>query len=142
MIKLFFASCLFVFTTAIVVSCSNDTDQNILEEAAVIEIMERGDWQVTVFNDKGSDQLSQFKDYTFSFSKGVITAEKDGSIIKGNYVSKLDSGKNKLVFDFERKSSFDEISEDWLVSVAKADKIELNRSGKDKDQRQLTFQKK
>ena len=103
-----------------------------------------GTWRVTLFQEDGSNQTSNFNGYNFSInSNGTIVAVNGSTTKNGNWSTYSDSGSTKFDIVFlDSNGPFEEISEDWRVLSSTASKLELKHvSGGDGSIDLLTFEK-
>jgi len=126
--------------------CSKDekTIGTSITAAQVNTLIVDGTWDVSLYNEAGIDETSDFSGYTFDFNA-------DGSLIvtgpeskTGTWNSTTDSGKVKIPIAFatETDGPFESISDDWFVLTATNQKIELKHiSGGDGSEDFLTFEK-
>jgi hypothetical protein len=103
-----------------------------------------GTWRVTLYNEDGSIQTSNFSGYAFTFaSGGALTAVNGSTTQSGVWSTYSDSGSTKMELLFSATNgSFESISEDWNVLSTSASKIQLKHiSGGDGSIDLLTFEK-
>ncbi len=138
------AALLLVFFT----SCSKD-DKTVatgITAAQVNNNTATGNWQVTLYNENGSVDTSDFSGYAFVFNAdGTLVATNTPTVKNGTWVAAPDSGAVKFTIDFtatEADGPFESISEDWTVLNSSTTKIELKHvSGGDGSIDLLTFEK-
>ena len=128
-------------------SCSKD-DKVVakgITAAQVNTIITQGTWNVTLYNESGNIDTSDFTGYSFVFnSNGTLVATNTPTIKDGTWNSTTDSGSVKIPIDFplETSGSFKSISEDWIVLTVIDSKIELKHtSSEDGSIDLLTFEK-
>ncbi len=133
------------FTFSIMsLSCNKDDDNIVVTPtpSAVTSTITQGAWRVTVYTDKGVNQLSWFSDYSFTFSNGTVKAVKTGSTVTGTYAAGNDDSKVKFILNFGSVSLFNELNEDWLVLEQTVTKLRLQHvSGGNGGTSVLTFEK-
>ncbi len=141
----FLTMVLFVITST--VSCSKD-DKTIAQgitAAQVNNIITVGTWNVTLYEEAGTVETTDFTGYSFVFDeKGPLVATNTPTIKEGTWNSTTDSGFVKIPIDFplEKSGSFKSISEDWIVLTVIDSKIELKHtSSEDGSIDFLTFEK-
>src|SRR5688572_11568646 len=78
--------------------------------------LERGDWKVTFYEDKGNNETSHFTGYIFDFTTdGNVIATKGSVTTTGTWSIGLDDGENKLYLDFGPPSPLNELNDDWHI---------------------------
>jgi hypothetical protein len=139
---------LFLFViTSITINCSKDdkTSSPGITVAQVNTIITEGTWDVSLYNEAGSIQTSDFSGYSFAFnSNGTLLANAAGTSKTGTWSSTTDSGSVKIPIAFpdETNEPFKSITDDWLVLTATNIKVELKHvSGEDGSIDLLTFEK-
>jgi len=122
--------CFMLVSLLFIGSCSKD-DANMESPGAISPDLP-GNWMIHYFF-KVTDQTSNYVDYTFTFnSNGSFTATKSGAINNGTWKEEVDSGKRKLILDFEASvtdSALRELEEDWIVVSAGTTIINLEDNG-------------
>ena len=122
--------CFMLVSLLMIGSCSKD-DANMESPGAISPDLP-GNWMIHYFF-KVTDQTSNYVDYTFTFnSNGSFTATKSGAINNGTWKEEVDSGKRKLILDFEASvtdSALRELEEDWIVVSAGTTLINLEDNG-------------
>jgi hypothetical protein len=138
--------CLFMLNVAS--TCSSDDDDNSNgnspSTSTVTDNTTSGTWRVTLFQEDGSNQTSNFNGYNFSInSNGTIVAVNGSTTKNGNWSTYSDSGSTKFDIVFlDNNGPFEEISEDWRVLSSTTSKLELKHtSGGDGSVDFLTFEK-
>lgn len=127
--------------------CSSDddnSDDNSPSTSNVNTNVTSGTWRVTLFQEDGTNQTSNFNGYDFSInSNGTIVAVNGSTTKNGNWSTYSDSGTTKFDIVFlDNNGPFEEISEDWRVLSSSASKLELKHvSGGDGSIDLLTFEK-
>jgi hypothetical protein len=128
-------------------SCSKD-DKTIAQgitAAQVNNIITVGTWNVTLYDEAGTIETTDFTGYSFVFNvKGTLVATNTPTIKEGTWNSTTESGYVKIPINFveETKGSFKSISEDWIVLTVVDSKIELKHtSSEDGSIDLLTFEK-
>jgi hypothetical protein len=139
-------SAITLFFATVILSCSKDdkTTATGITAAQVNTLITDGTWDVSLYNEGGIDQTSDFSGYLFAFNA-------DGSLLAtgpaektGTWNSTTESGKVKIpiLFETETEGPFESISDDWFVLTATNQKIELEHiSGGDGSIDHLTFEK-
>ncbi len=140
-------SALFFLAIILIISCSKD-DKTIAQgitAAQVNNIITVGTWNVTLYDEAGTIETTDFTGYSFVFNAdGTLVATNTPTIKNGTWNSTTDSGFVKIPIDFveETKGSFKSISEDWIVLTVVDSKIELKHTGsEDGSIDLLTFEK-
>lgn len=128
--------------------CSSDDDNSTSDNSSsptqVQNNISSGTWRVTLYNENGSVQTSNFNGYNFSFNSDTSLSATNGSTTQtGDWSTYSDSGYTKMDISFTATSGhFESISEDWRVLSSTASKIELKHiSGGDGSIDLLTFEK-
>lgn len=127
--------------------CSSDddsSDDNSPSTSNVNTNVTSGTWRVTLFQEDGTNQTSNFNGYDFSInSNGTIVAVNGSTTKNGNWSTYSDSGTTKFDIVFlDNNGPFEEISEDWRVLASTTTKLELKHvSGGDGSVDLLTFEK-
>lgn len=90
-----------------------------------------GSWKVSSYVDKDRDRTSYYSGFGFVFNtNGTISVTTTSGTVTGNWSSIIDSGKNKMIFQFPVTARLDELNDDWEVISQTANKLELrNVSG-------------
>lgn len=115
--KVFFLS---LFSTLVLFACSSD---DTLENRDLSDKT----WVVTQSTKEGEDLTSYFANYRFQFTaEGILTATSGGTVIKGTWSRLNDSGKTKLIIQFDNPDFFREISEDWVIVKETNDVLQLS----------------
>ena len=136
-----------VFMLNVASMCSSDDNSSSASTTTtqVQNAATSGTWHVTLYNEDGSVQTSDYSGYNFSFnSDGSLAAVKSGSTTQtGTWNTLSDSGSVKMNIGFTAPDGpFESISEDWRVLSASTSKIELKHtSGGDGSIDLLTFEK-
>ena len=107
------------------------------------EVLSSGSWVVSNYTEDNIDKTSYFSGYSLTFNDDAsVKAEKNDVTVYGSWQEVVDSGKRKLVFDFEETQPFDELTDDWEIAEITAIKIKLNNvSGGDGSLSELILQK-
>ena len=138
---------LFFIAIIFIISCTKD-DKTIAQgitAAQVNNIITVGTWNVTLYDEAGTIETTDFTGYSFVFDvKGTLVATNTPTIKEGTWNSTAESGFVKIPIDFplETSGSFKSISEDWIVLTVIDSKIELKHtSSEDGSIDFLTFEK-
>lgn len=144
----------FLFILSVVSSCSDEDDNssinNSVDPTPVINTVNNGTWRVTLYNDSGTVETSNFTGYNFTFGAGnVLTAVNGGTTVTGTWSvtsdnSHDDSLTNDLDFNiaFATPVNFADLTDDWNIISYTATKIELiHVSGGGGGTDYLTFEK-
>jgi uncharacterized protein YxeA len=120
-----------------------ESDDPIAVSNSSSETIQQGNWKISYFNEKGKDETSDFKNYTFTFnSNGTAAASYNNQVINGTWKIVIDSGKNKFYLDFGIINPFEELNEDWIILEKTDVKIKLtHQSGGNGGVSYLTFEK-
>lgn len=129
-------------------SCSEDDDSSAapgITAAQVNTLIVDGNWRVTLYDESGVNQTSDYSGYSFDFNAdGSVVATSGGTIKTGTWTTTPDSGSIKMpiLFPLETDGPFESISEDWRVLTVNNTKLELEHiSGGDGSIDLLTFEK-
>ena len=136
-----------VFMLNVASMCSSDDDSSSSSSSSPTQVntnVTNGTWRVTLYNEEGNIQTSNFSGYGFTFaSEGALTAVNGSTTQSGIWSTYTDSGSTKMELLFNATNgSFESISEDWNVLSSSATKIQLKHiSGGDGSIDFLTFEK-
>jgi hypothetical protein len=139
-------SVIFLSVVFLSVGCTKD-DKTVAQGITASEvnsIIIEGTWNVTLHNEAGTDNTSDFSGAIFDFnSEGplLVTGTFDKN---GTWNSTTDSGLVKITIAFlkETKGALASISKDWFVLNASNAKIELKHvSSEDESISLLTIEK-
>ena len=137
--------CLFMLNVASMCSSDDDSsDDNSPSTSNVNTNVTSGTWRVTLFQEDGTNQTSNFNGYNFSInSNGTMVAVNGSTTKNGTWSTYSDSGSTKFGITFpDANGPFEEITEDWRVLTSSASKLELKHiSGGDGSIDLLTFEK-
>lgn len=140
-----------IFCFMIIVSCSNDDDNNnpVLQNQIQVNA-QTGTWRITSFIDSGTDETNHFTGYTFTFnSNGVLNANNGTNNYDGTWsVTTSNSGDDDSLSDldfninFNLTNDFQDLNDDWDFVSQSSTKIELiDVSGGNGGTDYLTFEK-
>lgn len=146
-----FLSLIFVFNVASM--CSDDDNSNTAADPSpVINTVTSGTWRITLFEDSGVNETTNYSNYIFTFNtNGVLTAANSTSfngtwsVTSSN--SNDDNPDNDLDFNIAfvapAPNSFtDDLTDDWDVISHTANRIQLvDVSGGNGGTDYLTFEK-
>ena len=109
----------------LVLSCSNDEDDNPLDPMQAIPEIEnnviQGDWIISSYVDSGVDETSDYNGYTFTFtSDGVVSASSAAEMLTGAWTVDHDDSSDSdvdftLFFGVPDTHDFDDLNDDWDV---------------------------
>nr|WP_315148157.1 hypothetical protein [uncultured Flavobacterium sp.] len=132
-------------------SCSNDnSSSNSVDPTPVINIVKKGTWRITFYEDSGVIETSNFTGYNFTFgSSNVLTATNGVNTYLGTWsVTSDDSGDDSPSDDldfniaFASPPNFEELTEDWNILEKTDSKIKLvHISGGSGGTDYITFEK-
>lgn len=127
-------------------SCSSDDDSgnaNTSEFEQIKTTLPQGEWEISTFNDKGSDKTETFESFKFTFNKdGSVEAQNDLLTEVGTWNYDNTSGKTeKLVLKFGKLNPFNEITDDWDIISVTNSKVELSDEDGKGEIKLLTFTK-
>lgn len=131
-----------LLSSLFLISCQRNNSAD-LTQIQVTTTIQSGTWKVTLFNDNGIDETSNFNGFSFTFNaNGTATATRNSLVTDGSWVSGTDDSKVKLILDFGVASPLDELNEDWRVLERTDTRIKLtNISGGNGGTDFLTFEK-
>lgn len=142
---------LFMLNVASMCSNDDDTQQNSsVDPTPVINTVNTGTWRVTLYNDSGVNQTSNFAGYAFTFaSANVLSASNGSNTYTGTWSvtsdnSLDDSPTNDLDFNlaFASPANFASLTDDWNIISYTATKVELiHVSGGNGGTDYITFEK-
>lgn len=106
-------------------SCNKDDD-----EPSTNNVIQQGKWKVSLFVDSGTDKISYFSGYEFTFTdNGVVTAVKAGSpTVTGSWSTRTEDDQNKMIFNFGSTLMFNDLNEDWRVVERNTSRIRLEHT--------------
>ena len=134
-------SSILMLSIFLMTSCEKDDNPNS-GSTNITNIINQGNWRITLYNDSGTDELYHFTGYTFTFSNGTITAVRNTTTVTGTYSTLFDDSKNKLLLNFGSTVPFDELNDDWHIIEETSTKIRLQDvSGGSGGTDLLTFEK-
>ena len=124
-------------------SCDLNDDSVMPQLDTSMEVLSSGSWVVSNFSEENIDKTSYFSGYSLTFNDDAsVNAVKNGVTINGSWQEVVDSGKRKLVFDFDEIQPFNELTDDWEIVEITASIIKLsNISGGDGSLSELILQK-
>lgn len=112
---------LFVFA----ISCKKDNNGPGPSQSLSSTILQ-GNWRITYFNDSGNDETSQFSAYSFQFNgDGTVIASKNNDTKTGTWTEGSDNSQSKLILNFGNNPPFDDLNEDWHVTMQNESMIKL-----------------
>jgi len=130
-----------MLTIFLMTSCEKDDNPNA-GSTNITNIINKGNWRITLYNDSGTDELYHFTGYTFTFSNGTITAVRNTTTVTGTYSTLFDDSKNKFLLNFGSTVPFDDLNDDWHIIEETSTKIRLQDvSGGSGGTDLLTFEK-
>lgn len=133
--------------------CSNDDNSNSSssqDPTPVINTANQGTWRVTLFDDSGNIETSNFTGYNFTFGgSNVLTATNGTNTYTGTWsVTSDDSGDDSPSSDldfniaFSSPANFTDLTEDWNIISYTSTRIQLiHVSGGNGGTDYLTFEK-
>ena len=116
----------------------------------VINSVNNGNWRVTLYDDSGTNETTNFTNYNFTFGpNNVLTASNTTNTYTGTWSvtsdnSGDDSPNNDLDFNiaFSSPSNFLDLTDDWNIISYTSTKIQLvHVSGGNGGTDYLTFEK-
>lgn len=116
------------------VSCETsddeDTENTDISVTDIKAAVTSGTWIVTLFEEDGVDETSDFSGFSFTFNtEGVLRADSGDNSISGAWSISSDDEDSKEDIDFNiffsSPANFAELSEDWDIVSYSATRIEL-----------------
>ncbi len=103
-------------------ACNKNDDGNStsVSTTAVSSTVTSGTWRVTLFNDNGIDETSNFSGFNFTFaSSGTVAAANSLLAVSGTWSTSVSDSKVKLILNFPAPSvsAFLDLNEDWHVTA-------------------------
>jgi hypothetical protein len=127
---------MFLFMVAIVSSCTDEDDSSVIDSVdptPVINVVNNGTWRVTLYEDSGTNETSNFSGFNFSFGAGNILSATNGtntylgtwSVTSDNSLD--DSPSSDLDFNiaFSAPANFAELTDDWNIISYTTTKVQL-----------------
>ena len=140
-----------VFVLNVASMCSDDNDSTTTADStSVINAVTFGTWRITLYEDNGVDETTNYSNYNFTFnSNGVLTAANTTSyngtwsVIADNSADDNPDNDFDISFTTPAPISFtDDLTDDWEIVSYTATKIELiDISGGNVGTDYLTFEK-
>lgn len=142
--------------TLLTTGCSSDDEGPNIDNTAriqeIVTIAESGSWTITYYYDTDQEETSNYNGYQFLFNNdGTITATSTIGNVTGTWSVSDDSNSSDrsssdsdIDFNiaFTSPPDFEELSDDWDIVSATANKIELiDISGGNGGTDYLTFEK-
>ena len=130
MVKRIIFAPILALTFILAFSCSNDEDDHSIDpEHAIPEIetnVVQGDWIISSYVDSGTDETSDYDDFTFTFTPdGVVSASSSTEMLTGAWNVEHDDSSNDdspdndvdftLFFGVADSHAFDDLNDDWYV---------------------------
>ena len=128
--KKIFYGCLGILSLSLLLSCSNDEDDNPLDPVQAVSDIQssvvEGDWMISSYVDSGVDETSDYSAFTFTFTgDGVVTASSEAEMLTGAWTVDHDDSSNDdssdsdvdftLLFGVPDTHDFDDLNDDWDV---------------------------
>lgn len=117
--------CLGIVSLSLVLSCSNDEDDNPLDPVEAVGDIQtnvvQGDWMISSYVDSGVDETSDYDGFTFTFtSDGVVSASSSAEMLTGAWTVDEDDSSDSdvdftLFFGVADTHDFDDLNDDWDV---------------------------
>lgn len=135
--------CVYACCLALLVASCKKDDNSPGTAGTVSTTISSGAWKITHYLERDVDHTADFAGYTFTFSSNAaVTAIKAGNTVNGTWSAGNDDSRVKFILHFNAPGSFEEISEDWLVTERTNNKLRLKHtSGGDGHTDFLTFER-
>ncbi len=118
---------------------NNETVNNFIEDFT------NGVWYVTLFEDNGDDETSDYNGFEFSFqTNGMATGVNGNTTIEGFWTVQEMNGTLNVIFNFSNSGSgspLGELNDDWIVLEASDVIIRLQDEDSGGDSDKLTFER-
>ncbi len=104
-----------------------------LEDKTLLEdTLNEGTWLVANFINGGVSETVNYNDFVLDFmADGTVTATKNNDVVNGTWNVIYDSGKLKLVLNFNDTIPFNEFNEDWLTVDVQTARVEVKHIDSD-----------
>ena len=141
-----------VFLLNVASMCSNDDNSNSsADPTPVINTVTSGTWRITLYEDNGVDETTNYSNYNFTFnSNGVLTAVNT-TTYNGTWSVTASNSNDDSQDDLDFNIAFlapapsaftDDLTDDWDIISYTANKIQLiDVSGGNGGTDYLTFEK-
>ncbi|REJ80548.1 MAG: hypothetical protein DWQ44_06240 [Bacteroidetes bacterium] len=107
-------SLIFTFFLLLFSACKKDEGTSPSNDPG--NIIQSGQWRISLFMEDGNDETSHFSGYVFTFSSdGSAKAEKSGSRVNGSWSKGTDNSTPKLNLHFGNNDPWRELNEDWHI---------------------------
>jgi hypothetical protein len=140
----------FLLMSFMFLSCETSDDEMENTGISLTEIKanaESGTWTVSLFEEEGIDETSDFTGFGFTFNSGGVLSAVDGdNSITGAWSITSDDDTNEDAIEFNiffaSPLNFAELSEDWYIVSYSDTRIELKDIGEGDDSTdRLIFEK-
>lgn len=130
-------TCLLVAASLSVVSCKKQDSNQAVKD------LEKGKWQITLYQDDGADETAHFVGYAFEFNSDFTVTATNGTItVKGTWTAEYEDNQNKLFLDMGPNAPFNDLNDDWHIKKESNTSIELDDvSGGNGGSEYLTFKR-
>jgi len=111
-------------------ACNKNDDDNSssVSTTAVNSTVTSSTWRVTLFNDNGTDETSNFSGFNFTFAtSGTVAAANSLFAVNGTWNTSVSDSKVKLTMNFPAPSvsAFLDLNEDWHVTARTDTKVTM-----------------
>lgn len=128
-----FYTAIFLMMSLWFVACETSDDEMGTSEIDVMDVQATvisGTWIITLFEEEGLDETSDFSGFSFTFNEGgVLRADSGDNSISGAWsiTSDDDDSQEDIDFNlfFSSPTNFAELSEDWDIVSYSDTRIEL-----------------
>lgn len=118
-------------------SCKKQTINQV--EKSVIQ----GEWKVTLFEEDGVNETSDFTNFRFTFKKnGTVEVKSSSTLVyTGSWKVEKDSDHVEFVLGLGEIDPLGELTDDWHIESHSETKLELKDESGDGSIELLTFEK-
>lgn len=99
-----------------------------LEDKTLLKnTLNEGTWLIANFINKGVVETVNYNDFVFDFMPdGTVTATKINEVVNGTWEVVYDSGKLKLLLNFNDIIPFNKFNEDWITVDVQTARVEVS----------------
>lgn len=134
---------IFLMISFVFISCEtsdddndNDIDNDDISVTEIQATVTTGTWVVSLFEEEGVDETSDFAGFRFTFNEGgVLRADSGDNSISGAWSISSDDDDSQEDIDFNiffsSPANFEELTEDWDIVSYSDTRIELSDESDD-----------